>query len=243
MEPDSILSHPQHVAALAENAMLREDNAALRLEMAKLREAMERLQKVLEAIQTQLAKDSHNSHKPPSSDGPKSATTITPMHRTFLIDVAEPEGPDATAPPADRAQAWRATRQERQGHPSPHLPEGAENPKGMCRPSQPTESPLRLVRFPLELSRFHPAEIGPPAVPACACLGTTRGLRIISTGYSSCYYLIIARIIITIITIITIIAIRLLLTYSILKFVQPYLLLFQEFMIVLDRSGQTKAKT
>ena len=70
MEPDPILNHPMLVATLAENAALRADNAALRLEMGKLREAMEKLQIVLEAIQTQISKNSHNSHKPPSSDGP-----------------------------------------------------------------------------------------------------------------------------------------------------------------------------
>jgi len=104
MEPDPILSHPQYVAALAENAMLREDNAALRLEMAKLREAMERLQKVLEAIQTQLAKDSHNSHKPPSSDGPK--------------------GP--TPPPYQPTGRKRGGQPGRKGKARPPLPEGSE---------------------------------------------------------------------------------------------------------------------
>jgi len=78
MEPDPVLNHPlfaamqaQFVAALAENATLRADNAALRMEMGKLREAMERLEKLLEALEGKLSKDSHNSHKPPGSDGPQ----------------------------------------------------------------------------------------------------------------------------------------------------------------------------
>jgi transposase len=81
METDPILSHPMLVAALAENATLRADNAALRVEMGKLREAMEKLQVVLEAVQTQISKNSHNSHKPPSSDGP-SATPRPPSKPT-----------------------------------------------------------------------------------------------------------------------------------------------------------------
>lgn len=78
MEPDPILDHPLVVAlqaecaaSLAKNAALQADNAALRLEMAKLRETMERLEKLLETLQGKLAKDSHNSHKPPGSDGPQ----------------------------------------------------------------------------------------------------------------------------------------------------------------------------
>jgi len=70
MEPDSILSHPMLLAALTENATLRAENAALRVEMGKLREAMGRLEPLLENLQSRLEKDSHNSHKPPSSDGP-----------------------------------------------------------------------------------------------------------------------------------------------------------------------------
>jgi transposase len=112
MEPDPILSHPMLVAAQAEmsvlrsdNARLREDNAALRLEMGKLREAMERLQKVLEAVQTQLSKDSHNSSKPPSSDGPK----------------APPR------PPAAPSGRKRGGQPGRKGKARPSLPEGSEN--------------------------------------------------------------------------------------------------------------------
>jgi len=64
MEPDPVLTDPRYVTLAAENA-------ALRAEMAGLREAMERLEKLLETIQGQLSKDSHNSHKPPGSDGPQ----------------------------------------------------------------------------------------------------------------------------------------------------------------------------
>ena len=80
MEPESILNQPliaalqaERAAALAEAERLRSDNTALRNEMAQLREALVRLEKLLEAIQGKLAKDSHNSSKPPSSDGPGAA--------------------------------------------------------------------------------------------------------------------------------------------------------------------------
>ena len=63
MEPDPLLSDPRHVALLAENA-------ALRAEMIRMRESMERLEKLLAALGERLGKDSRNSSKPPSSDGP-----------------------------------------------------------------------------------------------------------------------------------------------------------------------------
>ena len=97
MEPDPIRTHPLLVSAQAENealradnAALREDNAALRLEMTKLREAMEKLQHVLEAIQGKLDQDSHNSHKPPSSDGPK--TPPRPPRSTLGQEARRPAG-------------------------------------------------------------------------------------------------------------------------------------------------------
>ena len=111
MEPDPILTQHRLVAAQAENealradnAALREDNAALRLEMTKLREAMEKLQHVLEAIQGKLDQDSHNSHKPPSSDGPK-----TPPR-----------------PPAAPSGRKRGGQPGRQGKARAPLPEGSE---------------------------------------------------------------------------------------------------------------------
>ncbi len=64
MEPDPVLTDPRYVALAAENA-------ALRAEMAGLREVIERLEKLLETLQGKLSKDSHNSHKPPGSDGPQ----------------------------------------------------------------------------------------------------------------------------------------------------------------------------
>jgi hypothetical protein len=77
MKPEEILNHPlmlalvaEREAALTEVEKLRAENAALRTEMEKLREAMGRLEPLLESLQSRLEKDSHNSHKPPSSDGP-----------------------------------------------------------------------------------------------------------------------------------------------------------------------------
>jgi len=77
MEPEEILKHPlmlalmaEREAALTEVEKLRAENAALRSEMEKLREAMGRLEPLLEKLQSRLEKDSHNSNKPPSSDGP-----------------------------------------------------------------------------------------------------------------------------------------------------------------------------
>ena len=115
MESDPILNHPlvvamhaalqaQCAAAVAENAALRADNAALRLEMSKLRETMEGLTKVMEALQGRLAKDSHNSHKPPGSDGPQT-----------------PPGPPA--PPTGRTRGGQLGRT---GKGRKLLPEGSE---------------------------------------------------------------------------------------------------------------------
>jgi transposase len=54
----------------SENAALRAENAALREERSLLIEQMEHLRARLEEVEGRLAKDSHNSSKPPSSDGP-----------------------------------------------------------------------------------------------------------------------------------------------------------------------------
>jgi transposase len=54
----------------SENAALRGENAALREERAILVQQLEHLLARLEEVEGLLAKDSHNSSKPPSSDGP-----------------------------------------------------------------------------------------------------------------------------------------------------------------------------
>src|SRR5260370_42173404 len=54
----------------SENAALRAENAALREERTILVQQMEHLRVGLEEVEGRLAKDSHNSSKPPSSDGP-----------------------------------------------------------------------------------------------------------------------------------------------------------------------------
>lgn len=63
MGPDPFLNDPRYTALLAENALLR-------AEIGQMRASLERLEKLLEALQGRLDKDSHNSSKPPSSDGP-----------------------------------------------------------------------------------------------------------------------------------------------------------------------------
>jgi transposase len=54
----------------SENAALRAENAALREERALFVQQMEHLLARLQEVEGRLAKDSHNSSKPPSSDGP-----------------------------------------------------------------------------------------------------------------------------------------------------------------------------
>lgn len=66
MESDPLLSDPRHLALVAENADLRG-------EMVRMRETMERLERLLEALEERLGKDSRNSSKPPSSDGPSAS--------------------------------------------------------------------------------------------------------------------------------------------------------------------------
>src|SRR6476661_924923 len=46
-----------------------DENALLRAENARLREQVEALGALVHELQARLAKDSHNSGKPPSSDG------------------------------------------------------------------------------------------------------------------------------------------------------------------------------
>jgi transposase len=52
----------------SENAALRAENAALREERALFVQQMEHLLARLQEVEGRLAKDSHNSSKPPSSD-------------------------------------------------------------------------------------------------------------------------------------------------------------------------------
>src|SRR5262249_41605795 len=53
----------------AENAALRAENGALRTETTSLREQVQALVARVQELERRLAKDSHNSGKPPSSDG------------------------------------------------------------------------------------------------------------------------------------------------------------------------------
>jgi transposase len=53
----------------AENARLRADNRALQVDNATLREQVAGLLERMQVLEGRLAKDSHNSSKPPSSDG------------------------------------------------------------------------------------------------------------------------------------------------------------------------------
>ena len=53
----------------AENAQLREQNGQLRAENQQLREQVEQLGTRLHKLEGRVAKDSHNSSKPPSTDG------------------------------------------------------------------------------------------------------------------------------------------------------------------------------
>ena len=98
MEPDPVLTDPRYLALAAENAELR-------AEMVRLRETMERLEKLLESLQERLGKDSRNSSKPPSSDGP----------------AAPPKLP---APPTGRK---RGGQPGRKGSARTMLPEGSED--------------------------------------------------------------------------------------------------------------------
>ena len=98
MELDPVLTDPRYLALAAENGELR-------AEMVRLRETMERLEKLLESLQERLGKDSRNSSKPPSSDGP----------------AAPPKSP---APPTGRR---RGGQPGRKGSARMMLPEGSED--------------------------------------------------------------------------------------------------------------------
>src|SRR5437660_12928488 len=58
------------VSERAKSARVEAELAAERAENASLRQQMEQILARLREVEGQLAKDSHNSHKPPSSDGP-----------------------------------------------------------------------------------------------------------------------------------------------------------------------------
>jgi transposase len=55
----------------------RAKTARLQAENEQLHSSMERLQRRLQEVEARLAKDSHNSSKPPSSDGPGRKPVLT----------------------------------------------------------------------------------------------------------------------------------------------------------------------
>jgi transposase len=64
MNPEELIEHLQQ-----ENGKLREENGQLRAENQQLREQVEQLGLRLHELEGRVAKDSHNSSKPPSTDG------------------------------------------------------------------------------------------------------------------------------------------------------------------------------
>ena len=105
MEPDPLLSDPRFVSLLAENAALRAEIVGLREVLEVLKASAERTEKLLVSLQERLGKDSRNSSKPPSSDGPS----------------ASPRPPSA---PTGRK---RGGQPGRKGSARMMLPEGSEN--------------------------------------------------------------------------------------------------------------------
>lgn len=70
MEPDLLTSDPRYLALLAENTALRAEIKGLREVLEALKASAERTEKLLVTMEERLGKDSRNSSKPPSSDGP-----------------------------------------------------------------------------------------------------------------------------------------------------------------------------
>src|SRR5215472_9087335 len=67
-EEELIQLRQEKIIWQAEKAALQEENAELRAKLAEVSEALTRVTHRLEALEEQQAKDSHNSHLPPSSD-------------------------------------------------------------------------------------------------------------------------------------------------------------------------------
>jgi transposase len=70
LERDLAEERAKHARLQAELAMLQAEHASLQADYAQLRQQMEQVLGRLREVEGQLAKDSHNSSKPPSSDGP-----------------------------------------------------------------------------------------------------------------------------------------------------------------------------
>lgn len=71
MEPDPVLTDPRYLALIKENEKLRRENEELRAELKAVKESLVKVEKLLASMQEKTSTDSHNSHKPPGSDGPK----------------------------------------------------------------------------------------------------------------------------------------------------------------------------
>lgn len=80
---------PSRMALVGELERLRAENAALRAQVAQQAAAIEQLLRRVQELEARLAKDSHNSSRPPSSDPPVQ------------------EAPAALAAPIQREEAWR----------------------------------------------------------------------------------------------------------------------------------------
>ena len=74
-ELEVLRTENQHLRT--ENEALRKDLAVAQEQVATAREIFVQLTTRIERLEGQATKDSHNSSKPPSSDGPKSA-----VHKT-----------------------------------------------------------------------------------------------------------------------------------------------------------------
>src|SRR5437763_13475079 len=98
-----------------ENTVLRKELAVAQEQLATAREVFAQLSARIERLESQISKDSHNSSKPPSSDGPKAPVRKTqslrgksgkqsggqPGHAGHtLLMVSQPDAIIALAPPA-----------------------------------------------------------------------------------------------------------------------------------------------